>query len=190
MSQLRLGPGYKDSSDVSDSDPTVNISPNTNGFLLPALFKANATNMGLQLIKNLWSVMLPLNKSQNRTAVGTSWEYVNAQTEQPGLSLFTSLSHPWGGAPTYILTEWAAGLRPAKGPDAFGYRKWIVAPETGFQMGLQRAQAKVVTAFDGSLSVEWHVQDSKLHANIMAPTSTEGQFVFRGKTIPLSGKAS
>ncbi|OOO13709.1 alpha-L-rhamnosidase [Aspergillus oryzae] len=190
LSQLRLGPGYKDSSDVSDSDPTVNISPNTNGFLLPALFKANATNMGLQLIKNLWSVMLPLNKSQNRTAVGTSWEYVNAQTEQPGLSLFTSLSHPWGGAPTYILTEWAAGLRPAKGPDAFGYRKWIVAPETGFQMGLQRAQAKVVTAFDGSLSVEWHVQDSKLHANIMAPTSTEGQFVFRGKTIPLSGKAS
>ncbi|RMZ39097.1 hypothetical protein CA14_003172 [Aspergillus flavus] len=190
LSQLRLGPGYKDSSDVSDSDPTVNISPNTNGFLLPALFKANATNMGLQLIKNLWSVMLPLNESQNRTAVGTTWEYVNAQTEQPGLSLFTSLSHPWGGAPTYILTEWAAGLRPAKGPDAFGYRKWIVAPETGFQMGLKRAQAKVVTAFDGSLSVEWHVQDGKLHANIMAPTSTEGQFVFRGKTIPLSGKAS
>ncbi|KAB8251366.1 Six-hairpin glycosidase-like protein [Aspergillus flavus] len=190
LSQLRLGPGYKDSSDVSDSDPTVNISPNTNGFLLPALFKANATNMGLQLIKNLWSVMLPLNESQNRTAVGTTWEYVNAQTEQPGLSLFTSLSHPWGGAPTYILTEWAAGLRPAKGPDAFGYRKWIVAPETGFQMGLKRAQAKVVTAFDGSLSVEWHVQDGKLHANIMAPTSTEGQFVFRGKTIQLSGKVS
>ncbi|KAB8207990.1 Six-hairpin glycosidase-like protein [Aspergillus parasiticus] len=190
LSQLRLGPGYKDSSDVSDSDPTVNISPNTNGFLLPALFKANATNMGLQLIKNLWSVMLPLNESQNRTAVGASWEYVNAQTEQPGLSLFTSLSHPWGGAPTYILTEWAAGLRPAKGPDAFGYRKWIVAPETGFQMGLKRAQAKVVTAFDGSLSVEWHVQDGKLYANIMAPTSTEGQFVFRGKTIQLSGKAS
>ncbi|KAE8334041.1 Six-hairpin glycosidase-like protein [Aspergillus sergii] len=190
LSQLRLGPGYKDSSDVSDSDPSVNISPNTNGFLLPALFKANATNMGLQLIKNLWSVMLPLNESQNRTAVGTSWEYVNAQTEQPGLSLFTSLSHPWGGAPTYILTEWAAGLRPAKGSDAFGYRKWIVAPETGFQMGLKRAQAKVVTAFDGSLSVEWHVQDGKLYANIMAPTSTEGQFVFRGKTIQLSGKAS
>ncbi|KAB8222926.1 Six-hairpin glycosidase-like protein [Aspergillus novoparasiticus] len=190
LSQLRLGPGYKDSSDVSDSDPTVNISPNTNGFLLPALFKANATNMGLQLIKNLWSVMLPLNESQNRTAVGASWEYVNAQTEQPGLSLFTSLSHPWGGAPTYILTEWAAGLRPAKGPDAFGYRKWIVAPETGFQMGLKRAQAKVVTAFDGSLSVEWHVQDGKLYANITAPTSTEGQFVFRGKTIQLSGKAS
>ncbi|KAE8345118.1 hypothetical protein BDV24DRAFT_148538 [Aspergillus arachidicola] len=190
LSQLRLGPGYKDSSDVSDSDRTVNISPNTNGFLLPALFKANATNMGLQLIKNLWSVMLPLNESQNRTAVGASWEYVNAQTEQPGLSLFTSLSHPWGGAPTYILTEWAAGLRPAKGPDAFGYRKWIVAPETGFQMGLKRAQAKVVTAFDGSLSVEWHVQDGKLYANIMAPTSTEGQFVFRGKTIQLSGKAS
>ncbi|KAB8275879.1 Six-hairpin glycosidase-like protein [Aspergillus minisclerotigenes] len=190
LSRLRLGPGYKDSSDVSDSDPTVNISPNTNGFLLPALFKANATNMGLQLIKNLWSVMLPLNESQNRTAVGTSWEYVNALTEQPGLSLFTSLSHPWGGAPTYILTEWAAGLRPAQGPDAFGYRKWIVAPETGLQIGLQRAQAKVVTAFDGSLSVEWHVQDGKLHANIVAPTSTEGQFVFRGKTIQLSGKTS
>ncbi|KAE8369937.1 Six-hairpin glycosidase-like protein [Aspergillus caelatus] len=190
LSGLRLGPGYKDSSDVSDSDPTVNISPNTNGFLLPALFKANATNMGLQLIKNLWSVMLPLDESQNRTAVGTSWEYVNAQTHQPGLSLFTSLSHPWGGAPTYILTEWAAGLRPAQGPDGFGYRKWIIAPETGFQIGLKRAQAKVVTAFDGSLSVEWHVQDGKLHANIMAPTSTEGQFVFRGRTIQLSGKAS
>ncbi|OGM51017.1 hypothetical protein ABOM_000071 [Aspergillus bombycis] len=190
LSRLRLGPGYKDSSDVSDSDPTVNISPNTNGFLLPALFQANAPSLGLELIKKLWSVMLPLNESQNRTAVGTSWEYVNSQTQQPGLGLFTSLSHPWGGAPTYILTEWAAGVRPAPGPDGFGYRKWIIAPETGFQIGLKRAQAKVVTAFDGPLSVEWHVQGGKLYANIMAPTSTEGQFVFRGRTIKLSGQAS
>ncbi|KAE8381304.1 Six-hairpin glycosidase-like protein [Aspergillus bertholletiae] len=190
LSQLRLGPGYKDSSDVSDSDATVNISPNTNGFLLPALFQANATSMGFELIKELWSAMLPLDELRNRTAVGASWEYVNAQTRQPGLGLFTSLSHPWGGAPTYVLTEWAAGVRPAPGPDGFGYRKWVIAPEAGFQIGLKRAQAKIVTAFDDSLSVNWHLQDDKLYATIMAPPSTDGEFVFQGRVIRLSGKDS
>ncbi|OBT71078.1 hypothetical protein VF21_09863 [Pseudogymnoascus sp. 05NY08] len=37
MKNLRLEPGYKDSTKSNSSDSTVNISPNTNGFLLGAL---------------------------------------------------------------------------------------------------------------------------------------------------------
>ncbi|KAF2191224.1 glycoside hydrolase family 78 protein [Zopfia rhizophila CBS 207.26] len=189
LSRLRLGPGYKDYTQLSSTDPTVNISPNTNGFLLSALFLGNASARAGELIKSLWSPMLPGTQARNKTAVGTSWEYVNSVTLQPGLSLFTSLSHPWGGAPTYILTEWVAGLRPAIGSKGFGYRRWIVAPETGVQIGLKSASAKVVTAYGGDLSVEWKVQSGKMHVNIRAPTGTDGCFVYGDKVVRLSSKS-
>ncbi|OHX00744.1 rhamnosidase-like protein [Colletotrichum incanum] len=101
LSSLKLGPGYKDNSAVSANNTSVNISPNTNGFLLSALFMGNAPQIAKELMTNLWGAMLPgATEAQNKSAVGTSWEYVNAATLQPGLGLFTSLSHPWGGAAT------------------------------------------------------------------------------------------
>ncbi|KAE8153050.1 Six-hairpin glycosidase-like protein [Aspergillus avenaceus] len=190
LSKLRLGPGYKDSSDESSTDPSTNISPNTNGFLLPAMFGNNASTTGIDLVRSLWTVMLPGDEERNKTATGTSWEYVNAKTEGPGLGLFTSLSHPWGGAATYILTEWVAGLRPAPGTAGFGYRNWIVAPETGITAGLKRAQARVETAFGGALSVQWQLNGGKVNAIIEAPETTEGKFTYHGRTIRLSGQTS
>lgn len=49
LSALRLGPGYKDTSAVSSSDPSVNISPNNNGFLLSAQSWVLAPESGARL---------------------------------------------------------------------------------------------------------------------------------------------
>ncbi|KAK1995306.1 Six-hairpin glycosidase [Colletotrichum falcatum] len=186
---LRLGPGYKDASSVSSDDGSVNISPNTNGFLLSALFAGNATQAAGELMRSLWGAMLPGGaEARNKSAVGASWEYVNAATLQPGLGLFTSLSHPWGGAPTYVLTEWAAGLRAAEGTDGFGYRNWVVAPASGVALGLKRARASVVTAFGGDLGVEWRRDGDKIGVTVRAPAGTQGRFVYGDKSIALRGR--
>ncbi|PVH75166.1 glycoside hydrolase family 78 protein [Cadophora sp. DSE1049] len=175
LSALKLGPGYKDSTQVNSSDPTVNISPNTNGFLLSALISPNAGNhsdVTLNLLKTLWGAML----SNNETSTGASWEYVD-QEGNPGLGLFTSLSHPWGGAPTYVLTEYAAGVRQAEGVDGFGYGNWVVDPSGGLAMGLRRATATVGTAFGGNLEVQWWVVGEKtVSVCIKAPKETSGVF--------------
>ncbi|TDZ21665.1 hypothetical protein Cob_v005285 [Colletotrichum orbiculare MAFF 240422] len=188
LARLKLGPGYKDSSQVASDDPSVNISPNTNGFLLSALFVGNATATGLELTRSLWGAMLPGSEARNKSAVGASWEYVNAATGQPGLGLFTSLSHPWGGAATYVLTERAAGVRAAEGVDGFGYKGWIVDPTAGVEMGLKSARATVVTAFGGSLSAEWKVEGADVYVTIHAPAGTRGRFVYGGKSIELHGR--
>lgn len=186
LSALRLGPGYKDTSAVSSSDPAVNISPNTNGFLLEALFRGNATAEAGELLRGLWGAMT----ASPETGVGASWEYVNAATLAPGLGLFTSLSHPWGGAPTYVLTEWAAGLRPAPGLGGFGYQSWVLAPESGARLGLKEANATVVTAF-GDLSVEWVVEEGQsVSATIRAPADTNGSFVYGDHVVELSGNST
>ncbi|KAI1379576.1 Six-hairpin glycosidase-like protein [Hypoxylon crocopeplum] len=174
LGSLELSPGFKDSTEVNASDPSTNISPNTNGFLLSALLSqgtSDAAKQSLELIKSLWTPML----ADNRTSTGASWEYVNLD-EGPGLGLFTSLSHPWGGAPTYVLTEWAAGIQAAEGVDGFGYRSWVVAPQMGVYMGLEDVSARVVTAFDGDLAVHWQVENGTMAVTILAPSETRGVF--------------
>lgn len=105
LARLRLGVGYKDATAVDASDPDTTISPNTNGFLLDALFQAGAYAAGHALAKTLWGAMV----DDPATRSGASWEYAKPDG-RPGLGAFTSLAHPWGGAPTYVLTAWAAGL--------------------------------------------------------------------------------
>lgn len=97
---LKLGRGYRDSSAVASFDSTANLSPNTNGFLLPALLQQKQTEASTFLLQNLWGAMVA-NESSNS---GASWEYVSQQSE-PGYGQYTSLSHPWGGAATYALTK-------------------------------------------------------------------------------------
>ncbi|GMG16461.1 unnamed protein product [Phytophthora fragariaefolia] len=100
---------------------------------------------------------------------GASWEYV-AQSLEPGIDFFTSLSHPWGGAPTYALTNYIAGVRPVE----FGFRRWIVNPlVTG--LNLTRASATVNTPY-GDLSAAWELADSRLSVTITAPIGTDGTF--------------
>ncbi|KAH8900645.1 Six-hairpin glycosidase, partial [Thozetella sp. PMI_491] len=183
LPQLALGPGYKDNSAAASSDPGLTISPNTNGFLLEALFKAGAFDLARSLIDSLWGAMI----ANPRTSSGASWEYIDVQGN-PGLSRFTSLAHPWGGAATYILTEWIAGIRAAEGVGGFGYANWVFDPEAGVALGLQRASARVPTP-QGTLSVEWKVVAEDLWLSVQAPKDSFGTFRFRGAERSLAGEA-
>ena len=53
-------------------------------------------------------------------------------------------------------------------------------PEAGVRMGLKRAQARVKTAFNGSVQVAWKIEEGKLHVDIKAPRQTFGAFVYKG----------
>lgn len=173
LSSLKAWPGYKDSTLVNVLDSSTNISPNTNGFLLSALLSVpsqHSARISMELIQSLWTEML----NDKETTTGASWEYVDLQGN-PGLGLFTSLSHPWGGAPTYLLTRWAAGLQQAEGTDGFGYKRWVVKPYMGIAMGLKSAAGKVSTP-QGIVKVEWKVFNNILHVDIQAPKKTEGVF--------------
>ncbi|KAJ5632246.1 hypothetical protein N7490_008585 [Penicillium lividum] len=177
LEKLKLGPGYKDDTTVNGTESGVTISPNTNGFLLPALFMGNATIAAKDLLRSMWGAMLSESVEpgigNSTTSSGASWEYLDVDGS-PGLSLFTSLSHPWGGAATYILTEFAAGLSPVSGPQGFGYKNWILSPETGLQMGLKQASARVVTE-GGVFSVAWELEQTSLKVTIDAPHGTTGK---------------
>ncbi|RLN48056.1 hypothetical protein BBJ28_00011782 [Nothophytophthora sp. Chile5] len=163
LESLRQGPGYLDS---SATDNSTEISPNTNGFLLDALLQRGYTDQAVFLLDNLWDAMI----SNESYRSGASWEYV-AQSLEPGIDTFTSLSHPWGGAPTYALTNYVAGIRPVD----FGFRRWIVQPlVTG--MDMTSASATVSTPY-GDISAAWELaDDTQLSVTITAPSGTEGIF--------------
>ncbi|CAF3544732.1 unnamed protein product [Fusarium graminearum] len=185
LEKLALGPGYMDNTRTDPDAPTASISPNTNGFLLPALFEYGADTKGAKLIDTLWGPMV----DDIKTSTGASWEYV-LHDGSPGLGLFTSLGHPWGGAATYVLTEWVAGLRPAQGIDGYGYKNWVVGPESGLSMGLDYAHGHLQTAFGGKIEVTWKLISNKknMEVSIKAPKKTKGVFVFKGEERQLSGQ--
>ncbi|WYZ43889.1 hypothetical protein EsH8_VII_000325 [Colletotrichum jinshuiense] len=184
LDTLKVGPGYMDSSTTNSSDPGLKISPNTNGFLLQALLAQDtsaAANTSLELIKSLWTPMI----SDKKTNTGASWEYVDKQGG-PGLGLYTSLSHPWGGAPTYLLTQWAVGIQTAAGARGFGYQEWVIAPQMGVNMGLKKVSGTVMT-IHGSLKVEWRLEDGDMHIVVEAPVQTKGVFKIGRTEEKLSG---
>jgi hypothetical protein len=185
LDSLKLGPGYKDSTSSNSSDPSINLSPNTNGFLLPAILGQNSSStaqIGIDLIESLWTPML----SNKGTNSGASWEYVS-QSGNPGLGLYTSLAHPWGGAPTYLLTEYVAGIQTARGIEGFGYKRWVISPQVGIDAGIKYATGKVVTEY-GSLQVQWHVDEAgRMHVEIRAPIETSGLFQLGSTSKELKG---
>ncbi|CAI7604485.1 unnamed protein product [Penicillium pancosmium] len=85
----------------------------------PGSSTAEAGSPARFLLNNLWGAIV----SNDSTKSGSIWEYVN-QKSQPGYGEFTTLSHPWGGAATYALTNYVAGIRPV----SFGYKSWFVEP--------------------------------------------------------------
>lgn len=200
--QLKLHPGYRDSTAANAT--SAQISPNTNGFLLDAMFTAAAAASAQNdtsakaggfvstagaLVRSLWGAMLGSNAT---TATGASWEYVS-QAGDPGLGLFTSLAHPWGGAATYLLTERVLGLRPAGGVDGFGYGGWVVDASAGVLLGLARASGRVVGAL-GELEASWVVEQEGeggggevLRCVVTAPAGTVGAFVYMGRSVRLEG---
>jgi hypothetical protein len=164
LPQVQLGPGYRDSTTANASNPSTNLSPNVNGFLLPGLMQRKQAGPARFLLDNLWGAMIT-NESTNS---GASWEYVG-QDSQPGYGQYTSLSHPWGGGATYALTQYVAGIRPVE----FGYREWIVEPAySGF--GLEWVDATVPTPY-GELGVSWRLKgEDAVVVEINAPAGTRG----------------
>ncbi|KAJ5605310.1 glycoside hydrolase family 78 protein [Penicillium lagena] len=158
LAVLKLAPGYKDDSTADAA--SANISPNTNGFLLLAALMAEDTSMAKYLLDNLWAAML-----SDKYGSGASWEYVG-QNSAPGLSLFTSLSHPWCGAATYVLTEYIAGIRAL----TTGHKTWIIQPSfRGFDLDWV-----AVTRY-GQLSMKWTYDFNILTVEVTAPRGTSGK---------------
>lgn len=70
-------------------------------------FATNSTPTITRLLVNLWGSIV----NNNEYYSGASWEYVQPN-DSPGIDLFTSLAHPWGAAPTYVLSEYLLGVVP------------------------------------------------------------------------------
>ncbi|KAK4506260.1 hypothetical protein PRZ48_004225 [Zasmidium cellare] len=173
LPSLRLGVGYKTSSSDVES-PTTQLSPNILGMLLEGLFIAQR-DLGVQdtavaktLLDEFWSQMV----TQDEYYSGASWEYLYPDGS-PGIDLFTSLAHPWGAAPTYVLPEYVLGVT-ATSP---GFRTWQFRPNLG-ALGLTEAKGTVPTPF-GVIEAGWEVVDGGKGAivTVKGPKGTSGRVV-------------
>lgn len=177
---LRLGVGYKTSSTDADS-PTTQLSPNILGMLLEGLFIAQRdlgvsnTTVIQNLMDDFWSKMV----TQDEYYSGASWEYLFPDGS-PGIDLFTSLAHPWGAAPTYVLPEYVLGIK-ATSP---GFGTWEFRPNLDV-LGLRNASGTIPTPF-GEIEAKWEVVDGGKGAVITAkgPRGTKGRLV-----LPDGGEA-
>ena len=171
LDELRCGIGYRTISSEACTEE-YQLSPNTNGFLLNALFKAqrdlgvkNLTIARTQL-ENFWPAML----THNEYYSGASWEYVHPDGS-PGLNRFTSLSHPWGAAPTYVLPEYVLGISATSA----GYKSWNFTPMLE-GLDLEFAEGTVVTAF-GDIEASWKVKGEMLFVETNVPRGTSATLV-------------
>ena len=184
LPELKYGVGYVTDTTVNRTNVTQ-LSPNVLGFLLESLFIANST-FGLQdldvakdLLDNFWSKMV----TQNEYYTGATWEYLYPDAS-PGIGLFTSLSHPWGSAPTYVLPEYALGIK-AIDP---GYQKWQFKPLL-YGLGLSNAEGTVPTPF-GPIEASWTFTDGRVVLVIEAPRGTTGivSLPFKPSQCTVSGE--
>ena len=151
--------GYKDTSAASN-DGSTQLSPNTQGFLLESLFQAHLqlrvpAQTVLPAIRNLTERFWPKMVTQNQFYTGASWEYLY-QDGSPGIGIFTSLSHPWGGAPTYVYTNYILGVRTEWNEKDSQY-DWIFDPawEIAEGLGLHWAKGTVPLPGGGYIKAEW-----------------------------------
>jgi hypothetical protein len=144
LSSLFYQIGYKDSTAIGNS-ATTQLSPNVQGFLLESLFIAytqlNVTaDVIVPVLKNLLDVYWPKMLNQNEYYTGASWEYVYADGS-PGIGIFTSLCHPWGGAPTYVLMDYILGVRRELNASTGEYG-WVFDPVLEVARGLDVSWVK------------------------------------------------
>lgn len=168
LEELRFGPGYRTTSSDAES-PDYELAPNPSGSLLEALLKVyhehgvDSTDAVSHLLGGLWGSMV----NDDKYSSGASWEYVKPDGS-PGIDAFTSLAHPWGAAPTYVLPEYLLGIRPT----APGYERFVVQPAVGF-LGLNTAEGRVETRF-GTVRASWRVEGGEAVVEVEVPEGTEG----------------
>lgn len=106
----------------------------------------------------------------------TWWEIFNADR-----SYTTSLSHGWGGAPTWFLTTYVLGARQT------GPRAWSIRPGVG---GASAASGALPLG-QGSLTLEWAASCEQMTIQLGAPADTQGEVVLplgnETTTITLDG---
>ena len=181
---LKYGVGYLTDSTTTGTS-TTQLSPNILGFLLESLFIANTT-LGIQtldvakdILDIFWSKMV----TQNEYYTGASWEYLYPDGS-PGIGLFTSLSHPWGSAPTYLLPQYVLGVSAVEP----GYKKWEFKPMV-YGLGLSDANGTVPTPF-GPIDASWSLEDRRLVIKVEAPKGTTGvvSLPFAPSSCSISGQ--
>ncbi|KAK6432942.1 hypothetical protein LTR95_010880 [Oleoguttula sp. CCFEE 5521] len=173
MPELRLGIGYKTSS-ADVSSPDYELSPNTQGMLLEALFKAHrdlgvtSLTVAKSLLDDMWSKMV----TQDVYYSGASWESLNP-VGKPGIQLFTSLAHPWGAAPTYVLPEYVLGISATSaGYQTFNFQPLLQG------LDLTEVNGTVVTPY-GSIHADWQIVDNGRGVIVSAtvPKGTTGNLI-------------
>jgi hypothetical protein len=169
LETLRFGAGYKTTSSDEETED-YQLAPNPSGFLLEALFLAHhkygvdSSAAVSHLLDNLWGSMVNNDEYYN----GASWEYVKPDGS-PGIDAFTSLAHPWGAAPTYVLPEYLLGVRT----ETPGYERFVVHPAIGY-LGIKRVKGRVPTPF-GAVEVEWSVDGNEACVEVEVPRGTVGE---------------
>lgn len=191
LERLRLGIGYKAySSDDAPANETA-LSPNLSGFLLEALLKAsneaafaaagtNATGTGAfktaisVLLDQLWPAMV----TDDDYATGSSWEYVYGDG-RPGLDTYTSHAHPWGGAPTYVLSEYVLGVRAATA----GFKTWVFEPSVAVSrdVDVEWVTGRVPVPGGKVEAGWWRLEDGSVRVKVCGVAGTKGTVSVPGK---------
>jgi len=125
-------------------------------WVLRALGETGHVPEALTLIRQYYGRLLDLGAT-------TWWEGFNAHTQYTA-----SLSHGWGGAPTWFLTTYVLGARQV------GPQRWEVRPAL---LGLESVSGTLPLGED-VLSVGWERPDCE-HAflNVSAPADSSGEIV-------------
>jgi alpha-L-rhamnosidase len=150
------------------SDPS---SPNVEVYgmfwVLKALGRAGRVAEALEVVENYYGRMLDLGAT-------TWWEGFNAHT-----SYTSSLSHGWGGSPTWFLTTYVLGAR------RLGVNRWQVRP--AFEGVIEASGSLPLQA--GELQVTWERQIcEEADLEVTAPISSSGEIVmpFSSSTMVLT----
>jgi alpha-L-rhamnosidase len=132
-------------------------------YLVRAFEHAGMSDRYLALLQT-WRELLKLNY--------TTWPESRGDTR--------SDTHAWSAHPTVDLLKIVAGIQPA----APGFARVRVEPHLG---ALTQLDARAVTP-SGVVSVSYTVVNGKLSAEIDRPANLLGDFVWRGKSYPLSAE--
>jgi alpha-L-rhamnosidase len=144
--------------DVLSSDPTTrNIEIYGMFWLLEALGKTGYVTEAIAIIERYYGYLLDLGAT-------TWWEHFDSH-----LRYKASLSHAWGGAPTWFLTTYVLGARWEGGA------RWHVEP--AFR-GVQHAAGTLPLGEHGELYVSWEQPSCEARYLAMtAPPDTQGEVV-------------
>jgi alpha-L-rhamnosidase len=156
--QDRIASVVRTTLDVLSSDPmTQNIEIYGMFWLLDALGKTGHITEAINVIENYYGYLLDLGAT-------TWWEHFDSH-----LRYNASLSHAWGGAPTWFLTTYVLGARWEGG------NRWSVRPAFD---GVAYARGTLPLGEHGDLAVSWEQPIcAQCVLSVTSPVDTHGEIV-------------